>query len=119
MNGLDWLDGTSGFDSIGFGVGSGSNVSIFEDLQINQLRIYDTPGPGVSTRGTTPSLVATSTQMILMNTFSIDSQKNIGLQLISTTGLSTLVSPGLVRVGKEVSSQTIQASGFFLSLASV
>ena len=119
VNGLDWLNGTSGFDTVGYGIGVGSNVSIFEDIQINQLRIYDTPGPSVSTRSTTPNLFFTSTQMTLMNTLTIDAKKNIGLQLISTTGVSTFVSPSLVLSRKEVSTQTIQASGFFLSLASV
>ncbi len=118
-NGLNWLDGTSGFDDIGFGIGVASNVTIFEDLKINQLRIYDTPGPGVLLRSTTPNIAFTSTQMTLMNTLTIDSRKNITLQLISTQTVSTFVDSSLARVSKVVSTQTVQAAGFYLSLASV
>jgi hypothetical protein len=54
-----------------------------------------------------------------MNTLTIDSRKNITLQLISTQTVSTFVDSSLARVSKVVSTQTVQAAGFYLSLASV
>jgi len=114
-DGLTWLTATGGFDSLGYGVAASVVTVSSILLGVNQLRLYDTPGPFVSARDGTPNLSFTSTSLSLYDTITIDRFKNIGFQTLPVGLVSTFNEPGLAQVSSFVSSQAIQVGGYFLS----
>jgi hypothetical protein len=118
-DGSNWSDATGQFDTYGYGFGVTSNVFSTQTRYINQLRIYDTPGPFVTTRDTTPNIAYTSTSLTFMDTFMIDSSKSVYIRESSRGYVSSLYDSSLALVSTFVSSQTCQVAGYFLTSALV
>jgi hypothetical protein len=82
----------------------------------NQLRVYNTPGANVLSRGVAPTLSYTSTSLTLMNTLTIDRFKNVGIQSLPVGTVSTLYSPGLATVSTGVSTHSLQVGFYSMSI---
>lgn len=118
-DGLVWSNATGGFDSVGYGVGTASQTTSNTVLSINQLRFLNTPGPAVLSQTTTPTVAYTLSSLSLLNTLTIDSLKNVGIQTIPSGGQSTFSAQGLTTVSTGVSSHAVQVGAYVVGFGFV
>lgn len=118
-DGLNWSNATNSFDFTGYGIGVASNVFSTQTTYINQLRLYNTPGFGVTTRDTTPNISYTSTSITYMNTMTLDRFKTVSIQKTSPNYVSSLYDSSLAVISSFVSTNVTQVAGYFLTSALV
>lgn len=119
-DGTNWSNATGVFNNLAYGLGTRSNVVSSLTTYVNQLRLYNTPGPAVTTRNTTPNISVFSTSITFMDTLTVDRYKNVGiLQYPSELYTSTFYESSLATISSFVSTQTAQVAGYFLSASLV